>query len=153
MLYPKIFTYTLNAYLDAQIAEEIVAYIKRGEKLFTTGKSVAKQRAENLIATANSTRIENNVSYLIGLAYTQYYLNGLADILYAHFLWSFVISKQKFQLKQRYKESITNFRKQLTTPYQFEELIYKPGIVLWYWPLVISDPWRWASTFAKTRCG
>jgi hypothetical protein len=152
ILFAKIFTYALNAYLDAQIAEEIVAYIKSGGKTFATKNTVAQQRAEKLVAT-NSEVFQEDPSYLIGLAYTEYYLNGLADILYANLFWSFLISKRKSYLRGIYRESITRFRAKLSTTFQFEEIISKPGISLWYWPLVVTDPWRWTNQFAKERCG
>lgn len=153
MLFAKIFTYALNAYLDAQIAEEIVVYIKSEGKSFATKNTVSQQRAEKLVATTNSKVLQKDPSYLIGLAYTEYYLNGLADILYANLFWSFLISKRKSYLQTIYQESITRFRTQLSTSFQFEEIIAKPYISFWYWPFVVTDPWRWANQFAKERCG
>ena len=153
MLFAKILSYAYNAYLDAQIAEEIIIYIKSGGKSFATKKTVAQQRAEKLVATVGSNGLKIDPSYAIGLAYTQYHLNGLADILYINLLWPLYISRQKTHMRKLYKESTTRFRAQFPTKYQYEEIIHQTGISLWYWPLVVANPWRWAQQFAKERCG
>jgi len=81
-------------------------------------------------------------SYLIGLAYTQYCLNGLADILYTDLLWPLVIEMEKAQKRKLYSDSLNRFPKQFSTTYQYEEIIQKSAIVVWYWLLVVADPWR-----------
>lgn len=153
MLFAKVLTYSLNAYLDAQIAEELITYIQTYGKSFATKNTVAQKRAEKFTETTTIAELKKNPSYLIGIAYTQYYGNGLADILYARLIWLLFIVKQKSDLEQLYKESTASFCKQLTTPYQYEELIHKPGIILWYWPIMILNPWYWIQQFAKERCG
>jgi hypothetical protein len=152
LLLPKIFTYAFNAYLDAQIAEELVTYIRTNGKAFATSNTIAQQRAEKLVTSVNTLVLEKNPSYLIGLAYTEYYVNGLADILYLDLIWSLMISEKKDHLRQLYKEAITHFRQQLTTPYQFEEIIHRSGISIWYWPAIVTNPWRWVTQFARERC-
>jgi len=152
VLFAKIHSYALNAYLDAQIADEIITYVNSKGKSFATKKTVSQQRAEKLVNT-KKYKANNDPSYLIGLAYTQYYLNGLADILYTDLLWPLMIEMDKSQKRKLYNDSISRFRKQFSTTYQYEEIIRKPAISVWYWPLVVSDPWRWADQFAKERCG
>src|SRR5476651_2480426 len=106
-LFAKILMYVLNAYLDAQIAEEIIVYINSGGKTFATKDTVARRRAEKFVIAANITSKEfkNDPSYLIGIAYTQYYLNGLADILYANLFWLVLLSPKKSHLCTIYSES------------------------------------------------
>lgn len=153
MLFAKIHAYALNAYLDAQIAEEIVSYVKSEGESFATDESVSQQRAEKLVTASDKNFLKKDLSFLIGLAYTEYYLNGLADILYANLFWSLYISTQKARLRNLYLKSIARFRLQLTAKFQYDEIIYQPGIALWYWPAVILDPWRWVNRFARERCG
>src|SRR5258708_60605 len=101
-IFPKILTYALNAYLDAQIAEELVMYLQTNGKSFATKNTTAQQRAKKLAATTTITAIKQDPSYLIGLAYAQYYVNGLADILYIDLLWPLVTFKQKSRLRELY---------------------------------------------------
>src|SRR5689334_3962522 len=54
MLFSKILTYSLNAYLDAQIAEELVVYIRTNGKSFATKNTIAQQRAEEFVKHTDS---------------------------------------------------------------------------------------------------
>ncbi len=152
MLFSKIFSYACNAYLDAQIAEELVCFLRSNSKQFATKNTVARERAEKLVMGLPKTILQQDPSFVIGLAYTQYYLNGLADILYTELLWPLVISKEKKNYQVIYTKEITKFRKQFPTRYQYEEFMNNRSFVFTYWPLLIVDPWRWASAFAKNRC-
>ena len=90
---------------------------------------------------------------MIGLAYTQYYINGLADILYGRILFKSIISKEKPKLHRLYQESTSRFRKQLKTPHQFDEFINDRDLYLRYWITVLRNPWLWSEQFAEERCG
>jgi hypothetical protein len=150
-MFAKVLSYAMNAYLDAQICEEIVTYIRTRDTSFATTETVAQQRAEQLVANAGN--YAHNPSYLIGLAYTEYYGNGLADILYPKLLWPLIVSAHKPQLRELYKASTERFCAQhLTTAWRYEEFIHKPSTAITYWPRIIANPWRWVDAFAKQRC-
>lgn len=73
----KILTYTLNAYVDWQIAEGLKEFFKTGK--FTGEVTVSKLRARQFVV--KKSQLTN--SYLIGLMYTQKYINGLVNYSYA----------------------------------------------------------------------
>lgn len=153
MLFAKILTYALNAYTDAQIAEELVTFNKSKGNSYATKHSVFQTRAEIFVTETNKLGFKNSVDFLIGGAYTQYYINGLADILYANLLWHFYISKKKDHKQDLYTQTIQNFRNNVSTKYHFKELSGMKLITYWYWPVIVADPWHWAEQFARTRCG
>ena len=103
--------------------------------------------------TASNTTPKDDPGLIIGLAYAEYYINGLADILYADILWSFLISRRKADFRELYLKTISHYRTQLSTPYQYDEITNQAGIHIRYWPVIVTDPWRWASLFAKKHCG
>ncbi len=148
-LFPRIISFSLNAYLDAQICEELVTYIKTKGKSFATRGTTSQLRAKKLVSVAKGKKID----YLIGLAYTEYYVNGLADILYAKILFKLLVSSNKSELNKIYSDSIKRFSSNLTTNYQFEEFVGHKALYFKYWFSILADPWRWSQTFAKNRCG
>ena len=146
--FSRILAFALNAYLDAQICEELVSYIKTKGKSYATKETTAQQRAKKLVSSAKDKKTD----YLIGLAYTEYYINGLADILYSKILFKLLIAKDKGKLKKIYEESTSSFKSALTTRHQFQEFISNRSLYLKYWFAIVTNPWRWANKFAKERC-
>lgn len=77
----KTDSYRLNAYDDAEIAAEIVAYIKTGQ--MPEGADPIRQRAANFIL---NTPDDHKLERLAVQAYTLYHLNGYADLMYSRFI-------------------------------------------------------------------
>lgn len=77
----KTASYRLNAYDDAEIAGEIIGYIKTG--VMPEGANPIQARAANFIA---NTPENHKLERLAVQAYTLYHLNGYADLMYSRFI-------------------------------------------------------------------
>jgi hypothetical protein len=139
----KILTYYFNALVDAQMAEEIVVYIKSGRKRFASNNTEAQQRAEKLVNSIHNPPDD----YLIGLAYTLYYVNALANHLYVRILSPCIGKSQQKSIAQTSADLIRT----LNAPIFFESFKKKKLFLLTYWLHVATNPFRWVNQFIHDR--
>lgn len=104
ILSAKILTYTLNAYVDWQIAQDLKEFFKSGK--FTGAVTVSKLRARQLVV--KKSQLTN--SYLIGLMYTQKYINGLVNYSYAQLFKKFLFHRDA---KEALDKTLTTFHENI----------------------------------------
>jgi len=97
----KVFLYSINAYTDAYLTEELIKYYKCGKI-----NNVKSARVKSLIKKAHK-----NKKLILGVAYCQYYWNGWYDYICAQILEklfknkvSFTKYQNQFNLKNPYKK-------------------------------------------------
>jgi hypothetical protein len=139
----KVLTYGFNAYLDAQIAEEIVTYIKSGKKKFATEDTEAQRRAEKLVKSI----VNPSDAYLIGLAYTVYYVNGLANYLYTRILSPFLPKVQR-EFIDKY---VDDLKGSLTTGIFFQSFEHRFSLCFTYWLQIVANSFHWIPEFVAHR--
>jgi len=153
MLYPKIATYFLNALIDAEISNELVLFIKNGHKKSISDNSTASVRARRLLEDESYINCRYKTDYIIAVAYTQYYLNGLADYLSARFMLKIFSGRNQIRNELLIRESIKRIKKHLNSEYLYDEYSKIQSVMYWYWPVVIMNPWIWIKKFSEQRCG
>ncbi len=136
-LTPKILTYFFNAYVDAAMTAEAVTLIKTGQ--VKNPKSEAGQRVIQLMTSGKCPE---------GIAYTLYYVNGLANFLHATNLLplTWPHHAQSVNLIQKYVKKLL---KTLAGEHFYQEYGQTATMRWLYWPLFVVNSQRWFDSFCQ----
>lgn len=138
----KILTYYFNAFVDAQMAEELLVFLKSGRKKYATKNTEAQKRAQAYVNSLKPSDAE-----IVSLAYTLYYANGLANYLYARDL-SRLIRQEKngIKLVKKYRKKL---KKTLNTKHQFAEFD-QMSLATYVWKMLFNR-FGWLDDFLEQR--
>jgi hypothetical protein len=118
----KISQYHLNAYNDAKLAEDLITYIKT--------KGLSKVKDDRVLELIN-TRAHFNLSYLVGLAYTEYGINGMIDFSYAHLISNLLhtLPFKKHQILKEIEQACETYAKKLKVKILYHDFYAKKQLI------------------------
>lgn len=139
----RVLSYFFNALLDAEISYELIRQLPDSNLNDPTRLKEAAERAEFYTQLESiKTNDQPDETLIAGLAYNLYYANGLANWLYAQLFKPFLTSQRR-SLVDHY---LLQLKRQLTTPFVFQEFVRKHHAAS-YWPTVVIKQEIWLDQF------
>ncbi len=140
----KILTYRFNAYIDAQLAAELISYLKTGK--LATKNTESSQRAAKYI----KLKSKPSKKFLAGLAYTLYYGNGLANYLHTKNLEKLLHPRHKKETLSILDKYTDQLLETLSTDLLYQEFNH-PRHLKTYWPQMVINSFKWVDDFIRIR--
>lgn len=121
----KIFQYLLNAMTDAHLADELISFLNHKDHSL-----IGNTRVKLLLKDIPT----NNDSFIAGLAYCQYLMNGYYDYIYQFFLIKFTRTTDKQSLLNEINDVIQRYAAEIGVNDAYTE--FPDGEMHFFMPMI-----------------